>query len=90
MRKKNRGEIDMKILRVDKQGVLNGAVYNDLESLRQDLCHYHSIDWQLGIDENDKDFIDIHSLTLDEIMDHGEWEYEKITDEEEKQYDDHR
>ena len=37
----------MKILRVDKQGVLNGAVYNDLESLRQDLCDYHSIDWQL-------------------------------------------
>jgi len=90
MHKKNRGEINMKILRIDRQGVSNGAVYNDLESLRQDLCCYHSIDWQIGIDENDKDYIDIHSLTLDEIMDHGDWEYEKITEEEAKQYDDHR
>ena len=29
-------------------------------------------------------------FTLDEILDWGEWDYEKITDEEAKQYDDQR
>lgn len=80
----------MKVLRIDNQGVLNDAVYKNLEDLRQELCHYHSIDWQIGIEKDDKDFIDIHSLTLDEIMDHGEWSYEWITEEEAKQYEDKR
>lgn len=72
----------MKILRIDRQGVLNNAVYNNLESLRDDLCSYHSIDWCSDDD--------IYSLTLEQIMDHGDWEYEEITDEQAKEYTDHR
>jgi hypothetical protein len=72
----------MKVLRIDRQNVCNGAVYKNLESLRDDLCSFHSIDW----DSDD----DIYSLTLDQIMDYGEWDYEMITDEEAKQYEDQR
>jgi len=80
----------MKILRIDNEGVLPVAVFKDLEDLRKQLCDYHSIDWQEGIDEDDKDYIDIHTLSLEDIMDHGNWSYLKISDEEAKQYDDHR
>jgi len=78
----------MKVLRIDNQGVLNNAVFKNLEDLRQQLCDYHSIDWE-GVDNNNND-IDIHTLTLDQIMDHGEWSYEWITEEQAKQYEDKR
>ena len=71
----------MKVLRIDNQRVLEGRVYKTLEDLRLQLCDYHSIDWQLGIDKDDKDYTDIYSLTLEDIMDHGDWSYEMITDE---------
>ena len=80
----------MKVLRIDNQGVLNNAVYKNLEDLRQDLCSYHSIDWQEDIEKNDKDYIDIYSLSLEDIMDHGEWNYEWITNKQAEEYDDHR
>ena len=78
----------MKVLRIDNQGVLNNAVFKNLEDLRQQLCDYHSIDWE-GVDKNNND-IDIFTLTLEQIMDHGEWSYEWITEEEAKQYEDKR
>jgi len=56
----------MKVLRIDNQRVLEGRVYKTLEDLRLQLCDYHSIDWQIGIDKD--------------IMDHGDWSYEMITD----------
>lgn len=80
----------MKILRIDNDGVCSDAIYKDLESLRLELCSYHSIDWQEGIGPDDKDFIDIYSLSLEDIMEHGNWSYKKISDEEAKQFDDHR
>ena len=80
----------MKVLRIDNQGVLNGAVYKNREDLRQDLCSYHSIDWQEGIEKDDKDYVNIYSLSLDEIMDHGEWHYEWITNKEAEEYEDKR
>ena len=76
----------MKILRIDSQGVFDDRVYDSLEDLRLQLCGYHSWDWQIGIDKNDKDYIDIYSLSLIDIMDHGEWSYQIITNEEAKQY----
>ena len=78
----------MKVLRIDNQGVLNNAVFKNLEDLRQQLCDYHSIDWE-GVDNNNND-IDIHTLTLDQIMDYGGWDYEWITEEEAEQYEDKR
>lgn len=80
----------MKVLRIDNQGALNNAVYKNLEDLRQDLCSYHSIDWQEGIEKNDKDYIDIYSLSLNEIMDNGEWSYEWITNKQAEEYEDKR
>ena len=59
----------MKVLRIDNQRVLEGRVYKTLEDLRLQLCDYHSIDWQIGIDKDDKDYTDIYSLTLEDIMD---------------------
>ncbi len=78
----------MKVLRIDNQGVLNNAVFKNLEDLRQQLCDYHSIDWR-GVDKNNND-IDIFTLTLEQIMDYGEWNYEWITEEEAEQYEDKR
>jgi|TARA_R100001463_G_scaffold26864_7_gene62577 hypothetical protein len=69
----------MKVLRIDNQGVLNDRVYKNLEDLKEQLCDFHSIDWQTGIDKDNKDYIDIFSLTLEDIMDHGDWSYEMIT-----------
>ena len=80
----------MKVLRIDRQEVLNNAVYKNLEDLRQGLCSYHSIDWQEGIEEDDKDYIDIYSLSLEDIMEHGEWRYEWITNKQAKEYNDNR
>ncbi len=80
----------MKVLRIDRQGVLNNAIFKNLEDLRKELCSYHSIDWQEGIEENDKDYIDIYSLSLEDIMEHGEWDYEWITDKEAEEYEDKR
>ena len=78
----------MKVLRIDNQGVLNNAVFKNLEDLREQLCDYHAIDWR-GVDKNNND-IDIFTLTLQQIMDYGEWDYEWITEEEAKEYDDKR
>ncbi len=89
MHKKNRGEIDMKILRIDRQGALNGAVYKNLKDLKESLIDYHSMDYDDHFDE-DEEYKPIEKFTLDEILDWGEWDYEKITDEQAKQYDDHR
>ena len=72
----------MKVLRIDNQGVLEGRVYETLEDLRYQLCDFHSVDWQVELDENDEEYIDIYSLTLEEIMYHGDWSYQMITDEE--------
>tara|TARA_R110002020_G_scaffold53200_1_gene149106 strand:- start:3688 stop:3942 length:255 start_codon:yes stop_codon:yes gene_type:complete len=75
----------MKVLRIDNQNVLNDRVYENLEDLRLQLCDYHSWDWQIGIDKNDKDYIDIYSLSLEDIMEHGEWDYKMITNKEANQ-----
>jgi hypothetical protein len=80
----------MKVLRIDNQGISNNAVYKDLESLRKQLCDYHSIDWQEGIEEDSEDYIDIYSLSLEEILEHGDWSYQYITNTEAKQYEDYR
>ena len=80
----------MKVLRIDNQGVLNNTIYKNLEDLRQELCSYHSIDWQCGIEKTDKDYIDIYSLSLEDIMNHGEWDYEWITNKQAEEYTDRR
>ena len=80
----------MKVLRIDRQGVIYYAVFKNLEDLRKDLCSYHTIDWQEGIEKDDKDHIDIYSLSLEEIMEHGEWDYKWITNKKAEEYDDHR
>ena len=80
----------MKVLRIDNQGVLNDAVFKNLEDLREQLCDFHSIDWQEGIDEDDEDYIDIYSLTLEDIMEHGDWSYMMITDKDADEYEDKR
>ena len=67
MHKKNRGEIDMKILRIDRQGALNGAVYKNLEDLRESLIDYHSMDYDDHFDE-DEEYKPIEKFTLDEIL----------------------
>tara|TARA_X000000368_G_C23054578_1_gene723245 strand:- start:3183 stop:3404 length:222 start_codon:yes stop_codon:yes gene_type:complete len=72
----------MKVLRIDNQDVLNGAVFKNLEDLREQLCDFHSIDWQ-GDD-------DIFSLSLHEIMSHGDWDYMMITDKDADEYEDKR
>lgn len=76
----------MKILRICRQGG-DVRVFENKEELRKQLCNFHSIDWQEGIDKNDKDYIDVYSLSLDDIMEHGEWSYKEITDEEAKEID---
>jgi len=80
----------MKVLRIDNQGVLNDAVFKNLEDLREQLCDFHSIDWQEGIDEDDEDYIDIYSLTLEDIMELGDWSYMMITDKDANEYEDKR
>jgi|TARA_B100001094_G_scaffold264621_1_gene266665 hypothetical protein len=72
----------MKVLRIDNQDVINDAVFKNLEDLREQLCDFHSIDWQ-GDD-------DIFSLSLDEIMAHGDWDYMMITDKDADEYEDKR
>ena len=79
----------MKILRIDRQGGLNGAVYKNLKDLKESLIDYHSIDYDDHFDQNEK-YKPIEKFTLNEILDWGDWDYEKITDEEAKQYDDQR
>ena len=66
----------MKILRIDNQGCCNYAVFGCLEDLRQQLCEFHSIDYE-GDDEQS-----IFDWTLDVILDWGDWSYEIISDEE--------
>lgn len=79
----------MKILRIDRQSALNGAVYKNLKDLREALIDYHSIDYDEHFDENEN-YKPIEKFTLDEILDWGEWDFKIITNEEAKQYDDHR
>ena len=38
----------------------------------------------------DKDYIDIYSLSLEDIMEHGEWRYEWITNKQAEEYNDNR
>ena len=75
----------MKILRIDKQGALEDRVYNSQEELRLQLCEYHSVDWE-GVDDDNNDS-DIFELTLDEICDYGEWDYQIITNKKAKEYE---
>ena len=79
----------MKILRIDRQDALNGAVYKNLKDLREALIDFHSIDYDDHFDESEK-YKPIKNFTLKEILNWGERDYEKITDEEAKQYDDYR
>jgi hypothetical protein len=74
-----------KILRVDLQEVFNDVVFDNKEQLRINLCGLHSVDWDC-VDENDNE-IDVFSLTLDQIMDYGEWGYKVISDEQAKNYE---
>ena len=80
----------MRILRIDPQGCLNGTVFKNKEHMRLALCDYHSIDWQEGLEETDPNYIDIFSLTFDEICNHGEWDYKYITNKEALDYEDNR
>ena len=43
----------MKILRIDRQSALNGAVYKNLKDLREALIDFHSIDYDDHFDENE-------------------------------------
>ena len=79
----------MKILRIDRQDAFSFVVYKNLKDLRESLIDYHSIDYDEHFDENEN-YKPIEKFTLNEILNWGEWDYEKITDEEAKQYDDHR
>ena len=74
-----------KILRIDLQGTFNDVVFDNKEQLRFALCDFHSVDWDC-VDENDNE-IDVFSLTLDQIMDYGEWGYQVISDEQAKDYE---
>ena len=76
----------MKVLRIDPQGVVTNAVFNNLEDLRLQLANFHSLDWQEGIEPTDPDYVDIYSLTLDELIDHGEWRYKWISEEDAEGY----
>jgi len=68
----------MKILRICRQGG-DATVFENKEELRKQLCDFHSIDWDSKTD--------INSLSLEEIITHGDWDYKKITDEEAKEID---
>tara|TARA_R100001015_G_C4451661_1_gene41613 strand:+ start:155 stop:403 length:249 start_codon:yes stop_codon:yes gene_type:complete len=74
-----------KVLRIDLQGAFNDVVFDDTEQLRLSLCDFHNVDWDC-VDENDNE-IDIFSLTLDQIMDYGEWSCQAISDEQAKDYE---
>ena len=76
----------MKILRIDLQGAFSDSVYDTTEELRLQLIDFHSIDYDC--DENDKDYRPIEKFTLQEILEHGEWDYKIITDKEGELYDD--
>jgi hypothetical protein len=76
----------MKVLRIDRQ-TNDRTVFNNLEELRLALCDFHSIDWQENVDENDKGYKNIYSLSLQEICDHGDWSFELISNKDAKQYE---
>ena len=60
----------------------DSAVFDSKEDIRLQLCDFHSIDWEgLNADDSERD---INSLTLNEILDYGEWSIEEISDEEAK------
>lgn len=67
----------MKIRRIDNQGACESREYDSLEELREDLCSFHSVDWYGERDDVTKK--DIYSLTLEEILDYGDWKYEIIS-----------
>ena len=80
----------MRILRIDPQGCLDDTVFKNKEHMRLALCDYHSIDWQEGMEKTDPDYIDIYTLTFDEICDHGDWDYKYITNQKANEYEDDR
>jgi len=54
----------------------NGHLFRSKEEARQELCSYHSIDWT-GVNDDDTPK-DIDTLSLDEILEYGEWSIKEI------------
>lgn len=54
----------------------DGAVFLCKEEIRKQLCDYHSIDYN-GVNEDDSEK-DIFSLSLQDILEYGEWEIEEV------------
>jgi len=52
----------------------DGETFDSLEKIREQLASYHSIDWE-GVDSNDNP-IDINTLSLEDLLDYGEWSIE--------------
>lgn len=57
---------------LDKQnvGTFSSIIFESREKVRQQLASYHSIDWT-----GEKD---INTLSLDDLLDYGEWELLEI------------
>ena len=52
-------------------------IFNTLEGIRQYLADFHSIDWT-SVDDNGEP-LDINTLTLDQLLDYGEWEVHTLS-----------
>ena len=65
-------EDDMSFKLVDRQGMgtFSTLTFKSREEVKEQLISYHSIDWS---GEND-----INTLSLDELLDYGDWELEVI------------
>jgi hypothetical protein len=65
-------EDDMSFKLIDRQGMgtFSTVTFNSREEVREQLISYHSIDWS---GEND-----INTLSLDDLLDYGDWELEVI------------
>ena len=55
-----------KLLDTQHMGTFKNIIFNSKEDVREQLASYHSVDWT---EEND-----INTLSLDDLLDYGEWE----------------
>lgn len=71
---RNEDEVSFKLVDRQGMGTFSTLTFNTLDEVREQLVSYHSIDWS---GEND-----INDLSLNDLLDYGDWELEVISKEE--------
>lgn len=67
---------------IDRQnvGTFSKLIFSSKEEVREQLASYHSVDWS-GVNDDDTPK-DINTLSLNDLLEYGDWELVELTKEE--------